>query len=878
MEINWTRQLLCIVTLILLAQSSESSSETVTPANVTDTYSNHADINSNITWASVPSGASYPAETPYDDAGLGALYSMATGFINIVGSTPLPYDAVASLIRGGGFEINSFISYGIGWGICIGIGILFILIMPIVACCFCCCRCCGNCGGKMEHKGHHDDDAMCRKVTYSILLLVCTTFMMIAIICVYVTNDKVSASLGTTGTTLNETMTTVNTYVNNTVEQINYVAIKDFEFARKVIDRDLDNIGVLVGVPVRTTLATTGNVDNAINSIIALDATIQDLATKLIAVNTSVAVFKEKGNILISELNSTATNISNTISTCGAQCSSINPNQLQMSADLNQLPDISSQVSQIDSVMSNNITALALDGKKQFDDIPERVTNETRATVTSIKIMLSNFTTTISSSLSVITTMTGMISNLSSSLNPVYTGLDQAKQYDSYRNYGGIGLSCLLLLIVIFQFIGLVMGICGHKKVTPTERSGVSNCGGLFLMAAVGLCFIFSVFLMLFVVIMFPIGGILEKEVCQPLTDDPTYSSLGKLVDNSDSLISTVMFGSQGGYVMGILLGNTSIPLTLGGVLTDCKNDMAAYTALKLNNMFDISSVTNYRSQIDITTQLDSLNVDLSTVTILSSNTETQLTDFHNSLDINFQGFLDQTNQSTTQVDLNAFANELRNLSANLMAINASAFGTVAAELNYSADSLDSIQSTTVPAVNNAQTQITTNIENLAAAAPVAQTTVNNTLNNTRTAQTYIQTNGSGVVVDEAKNYANRILGVADQFVARALSAVSNDVGKCKPVYTIFNSFFNTLFCGNVVDTLNGFWFTLGWYVFFMVPSIIFGVKLAKHFRRMNFEITHEDPRTDSQESMNSEKKPGFGNKDPEFFSLGPVKNEVGIA
>ena len=38
-----------------------------------------------------------------------------------------------------------------------------------------------------------------------------------------------------------------------------------------------------------------------------------------------------------------------------------------------------------------------------------------------------------------------------------------------------------------------------------------------------------------------------------------------------------------------------------------------------------------------------------------------------------------------------------------------------------------------------------------------------------------------------------------------------------------------------MVDSLNAFWFGLGWYLFFLLFNLIVGVKLAKYFRRMQY-------------------------------------------
>ncbi len=52
-----------------------------------------------------------------------------------------------------------------------------------------------------------------------------------------------------------------------------------------------------------------------------------------------------------------------------------------------------------------------------------------------------------------------------------------------FRWYGGVALTCMLLLIVIFQIVGLLLGCLSYRKNTiPTERGCVGNCAGCFLM------------------------------------------------------------------------------------------------------------------------------------------------------------------------------------------------------------------------------------------------------------------------------------------------------------------------------------------------------------------------------------------------------------
>lgn len=61
--------------------------------------------------------------------------------------------------------------------------------------------------------------------------------------------------------------------------------------------------------------------------------------------------------------------------------------------------------------------------------------------------------------------------------------------------------------------------------------------------------------------------------------------------------------------------------------------------------------------------------------------------------------------------------------------------------------------------------------------------------------------------------------------------------GNCSNLFESYE-FTTNLICNNIIDTLNGFWFCLGFCASLLPLNIIFGVKLAKFFRRM--EIVDE--------------------------------------
>ncbi|ESO95550.1 hypothetical protein LOTGIDRAFT_175168 [Lottia gigantea] len=64
---------------------------------------------------------------------------------------------------------------------------------------------------------------------------------------------------------------------------------------------------------------------------------------------------------------------------------------------------------------------------------------------------------------------------------------------------------------------------------------------------------------------------------------------------------------------------------------------------------------------------------------------------------------------------------------------------------------------------------------------------------------------------------------------------LKNDIAKCTPIYNLYQSVIVIGMCKYVLDAFSGFWFSVGWCIFFFIPSTIFAVKLAKHYRKMRF-------------------------------------------
>ncbi|CAB3982805.1 prominin-1-A-like isoform X1, partial [Paramuricea clavata] len=85
------------------------------------------------------------------------------------------------------------------------------------------------------------------------------------------------------------------------------------------------------------------------------------------------------------------------------------------------------------------------------------------------------------------------------------------------------------------------------------------------------------------------------------------------------------------------------------------------------------------------------------------------------------------------------------------------------------------------------------------------------------------------------RTFNGEILGYIDQTSAWAVKSVGTDLGRCRILTDVYDAVIN-LVCRDTVYPFNGYWFSIGFCLFFYIPAIILSVKLAKHYRRMRFE------------------------------------------
>uniref|UniRef100_A0A669EC67 Prominin 1 b n=1 Tax=Oreochromis niloticus TaxID=8128 RepID=A0A669EC67_ORENI len=233
-------------------------------------------------------------------------------------------------------------------------------------------------------------------------------------------------------------------------------------------------------------------------------------------------------------------------------------------------------------------------------------------------------------------------------------------------------------------------------------------------------------------------------------------------------------------FLPGMLFQNPNIDLTLGGMYRECYDNNGLYHALQLETMFNINSFLNRTVyNRDLAKVFDSVQVDLQGITLLEQAGRDNLINFANSGigQIDYQAYLTEVNKGVTLIDLLSFCSDLEAQADQLPR------GALENALRGHASSIRSIHREQV------------------------------------------------VPLEQAMRSASMCVFILQ---------LSAEVAQCKPISNIVDSM-EIVGCSFIIDSVNTFWFGLGGCCILLIPSIIFSVKLAKYYRRMDTEDVFEE-------------------------------------
>ncbi|KAM6220859.1 prominin-1 [Rhynchocyon petersi] len=469
---------------------------------------------------------SYETSSSSSPGPIGALFAMVQTFLHVVQPHAFPEDTVRKIMKKKFDPVNNYeevVHYEIGLLICALLGLLFVILMPLVGLCFCLCRCCNHCGGEMHQRQKKNGPFL--KKCFTVSLLVICVFMSLGILYGFLANHHIRTHVRRARTLADSNLRDLRKFLNDVPVQINYV-LSQYNTTKNRAVLDLDNVKLLLGGKIHDRLRP--KVIPVLDDIKAMTLVITETKEALEVVNQTLDELKNGDKRLRTRLE-------------------------QVRNDLNR--------SLQDNQCSRPPVSAYCDGIRRSLDQVDSNLNFDQSTLSSVMGYINYSDTFISQNFGAL------------------------EEYESYRWLACLVVCCLLTLIVIFYYLGLLCGTCGYdKQATPTSRGCVSNTGGIFLMAGVGITFLFCWLLMLIVVLTFFVGGNVEKLVCEPYGNRKLF----RILDTPYLLHEEWRY-----YLSGLIFQNSSINLTFENLYGDCKENKSIYASLRLENQFNVSAILN---------------------------------------------------------------------------------------------------------------------------------------------------------------------------------------------------------------------------------------------------------------------------------------------
>ncbi|XP_045330430.1 prominin-1 isoform X4 [Leopardus geoffroyi] len=800
----------------------------------------------------------YETKDSYKAGPIGGLFQIVHIFLRVVQPNDFPEDILRKILQKK-FDLSTdyekpenvvltlkIIYYEIGVIICAVLGLLFVILMPLVGFCFGLCRCCNKCGGEM-HQRQKKNGPFLRKC-FAVSLLVISIFISIGIIYGFVANHHLRAQIEKTRKLADSNFRDLRTLLNGAPAEISYI-LSQYTTTKEKAFSDLDNVKSLLGGGIHAQLRP--KVIPALDDIKAMAEAIKETKEALLNVNNTLKELKKSSAQLNTSLSDVKRDLEQSLNDpmCSAPpvattCNNIRTSlsQLDDNTNMDQLPSLDKPIDKINDILQTNLSSLVQQGYKSFNDIPEMVKNQTTDIISALPYVKSTLNSigsdieSIGEQIPIQDQLSNFMGYINDTETYIHRNLPTLEEYDSYRWLGGLVVCCLLTLVMIFYYLGLLCGTCGYdRNATPTRRGCISNTGGIFLMVGAGVSFLICWILMTIVVLTFVVGANVEKLLCEPYQNRKLFQVL-----DTPYLLNE----NWKHYLSGMVFNKPDINLTFEQVYSDCKENKGIYATLKLENSYNISEHLNIQEHAgNISNDFQNMKVNIDNIVLLDEAGRKNLMDFSFSgIDaINYNIYLAELSKAPTKANLLSFADDLE-VKANHLP-----HGSLKQSLKNNAQTIRTIhRSEVIPLEQSmkygkARSSVYQSIKELQQKSSGLGMKVTNTLSSLDSAQDFLTTRISSVIVEESQKYGNTIVGYFERYLQWVKISITEKIAACKPVATALDSAVDVFLCSYIIDPMNLFWFGIGKATVFLLPALIFAVKLAKYYRRMDSEDVYEE-------------------------------------
>lgn len=510
--------------------------------------------------------------------------------------------------------------------------------------------------------------------------------------------------------------------------------------------------------------------------------------------------------------------------------------QIAIKEQFDDLPNISESLNTVSSLVSEEVKSELMNGKQQLDNIQREIQKTVNDTIPIISKSIAKTGDDVGR---IAREITNYLENADKEIfRNTEEPLEQARfyinKYSPYRYDLGLGVSCILLLILTPITFGLFCGFCGKR---PDASYNDDNCtkgtGARLLMIAVWLILLTSSAIIIVVLGHFAVGVVAQRTVCEPL-EDPQDNQIFALLDEViplETILPPQSFDAS--YRRGRHRRTQPAHVTsISTVIVACHQNRTIYDVLNLESRVNVSEVLTFANNPNLQDALDKIKQRLNVegqIVILPEEAKRKLSELADSSpSIPFDLYTDVLGQRITELNFTEFANMLDVVANKIEDIS------IQDELNVEARSLIHYQrdiEELAGFAKNLSDMVKQLKEHLNINHNSLRDAIYGLMNEVIKAQDYLNQNGPRKLLEIAEQFADEFMNHVKHYMQRVVDHTHSRVGKCGPLSRVYNA---TLIatCDEILSPFNGFWASVGWCLLLFIPTIILSVKLATLYQK----------------------------------------------
>uniref|UniRef100_A0A8C3KCC2 Prominin 2 n=1 Tax=Calidris pygmaea TaxID=425635 RepID=A0A8C3KCC2_9CHAR len=699
---------------------------------------------------------------------LDPLYGLVRRCLDLIQQNPLPTELLrAALNDPGSVRTSQVVQYELGYVVCAAVALLFTVAVPVAGMCFCYCRSRRRCGGRLRA---HRRSLSCRRHCLLACLSLTSLVILTSVVCAFVTSQRVKAQMEPGLGAVPATLRTLRQHIAN-IPQVG------------------PGTRCSPGTAAFPSRSRLGDLQTSLHHLQILDKTARALASARAELEPALRERRRRVVALLDDPRCTS-------------CASVlgRAQGLELGADYSKVPSVEKVLKALAGLPRSDFAEMIRQvgggrgGNGTFNSIPELAVERMAQVIQDLRDEMAHMTEKVQS-----------IANsfpLPDYTQPVSEALVKAEdrsrpylreveRFERYRWIAGTVLCSIILLILVCNVTGMALGAYGlSKREDPSDHECRGEAGAKFLLVGVGLAFLFSWLLILLVFATFLVGGNIQTLVCRNWVNQEIY----KFIDTPGNLPPSMNLTRQ---------LNLRRDSNLSATYRECKSGAGLWEVLQLDRSYDLDEhLKSHKYTADFQKRLGDFMARLGDVRLLRSEGRQDLETFaHSGVD---------------EVDYGRFQEEVRGQLAG-------------AGLGWKVWHLPSMLPSLCPGdrlLHEEGAAVLRTVPELGRAdSKCSPSSQRDSL-------------GPGAPMDAACKPSAQPRQQNASPQARSgfmpclhfLFQLREDVASCQPLATALDNG-RVILCDRIADPWNAFWFSLGCCTFFLIPSIIFAIRLTKHFR-----------------------------------------------